>query len=78
METKDMSGVLFKNDKKQKESHPDYKGSAKIGGREVWIAAWVKTSKNGVKFFSLAFNEKGATGSQDTGSDVDTDGGMPF
>jgi len=32
MEKKDNSGVLFKNDKKESEKHPDYKGNITVGG----------------------------------------------
>ena len=57
-EQKDMSGSLFKNDRKTTENHPDYNGSVKINGQEMWISAWLKESNNGVKFMSLAFNPK--------------------
>ncbi len=30
MEKKDNSGVLFKNDKKESEKHPDYKGNITV------------------------------------------------
>jgi hypothetical protein len=52
-----MSGVLFKNERKTKETHPGYQGSCEIDGVEMWISAWVKEGKNG-KFFSLAFKPK--------------------
>ena len=32
MEKKDNSGVLFKNDKKESEKHPDYKGNITVDG----------------------------------------------
>ena len=57
MEKKDMSGALFKNDRKEKETQPDYRGDAKINGQEYWISAWVKEGKAG-KFFSLALTPK--------------------
>ncbi len=54
----DNSAVLFKNDRKEKESHPDYNGNAEVGGVEYWLNAWVKESKTGKKFFSLSFTPK--------------------
>jgi Protein of unknown function (DUF1194) len=38
-----VSGALFKNDKKEKPSHPDYRGDAMIKGRKFWVSAWIKT-----------------------------------
>lgn len=52
-----MSGVLFKNDRATKDTHPGYTGSCEIDGTEYWISAWVKSGKKG-KFFSLAFKAK--------------------
>jgi len=58
MEQKDNSGALFVNDKKEKETHPDRKGSAVIDGVEYWVSGWLNESKNGVKYLGLAFNKK--------------------
>jgi uncharacterized protein (DUF736 family) len=57
-EQRDNSGSLFKNDKKEKETHPDYKGSCMVGGVEMWMSAWVKTGANGTKFMSFSFQPK--------------------
>ena len=57
MEQKDNSGVLFKNDKKDKDSHPDYKGNITVDGKNYWLSAWIKTGKNG-RFMGLAVNPK--------------------
>lgn len=51
-------GALFKNDRKQSENHPDYRGSINVGGTDMWISAWLKTSKNGQKFMSLSVSPK--------------------
>ena len=50
-------GALFKNDRKEKDSHPDYTGNINVGGEEFWLSAWVK-EKNGDKFFSMALKPK--------------------
>ena len=54
------TGALFKNDKKETEKHPDYKGSVNVGGTEYWLSAWIKTSKQGAKFMSLSVKAKDA------------------
>lgn len=55
-----LTGALFKNDRKDTENHPDYRGECEVAGTEYWLSAWVKTSKAGRKYFSLSFREKGA------------------
>jgi hypothetical protein len=57
---KDNTGVLFKNDKKLNDNHPDYKGSITVNGVEYWISSWIKQGKNG-KFMGLAVTPKEAT-----------------
>jgi hypothetical protein len=57
-EPRDNSGALFLNDRREKETHPNAKGSAIIGGVEFWVSAWTKTDRNGAKFQSLSFELK--------------------
>jgi uncharacterized protein (DUF736 family) len=58
------SGVLFRNDRKQSENSPDYSGALNVGGTEFQLSGWIKTSKNGTKFMSLAIREPSATTSK--------------
>jgi len=55
-EQKPGQGVLFKNDRKEKDTHPDYTGTINIGGNEWRLSAWIKTGQKG-KFMSLAASE---------------------
>jgi len=54
---RDNSGILFKNDNKKSDNHPDYKGDALVGGVSFFIAAWIKEGARG-KFLSISFTEK--------------------
>jgi len=54
-EQRDNSGVLFKNERREKESQPNATGTALIGGVLYKISAWTKTSSKGEKFQSLSF-----------------------
>jgi len=52
------SGALFKNDRKETERHPDYKGSVNVDGVEYWVNSWLNESKSGTKFLSLKLTPK--------------------
>lgn len=85
-------GALFKNDDKQSDSHPDYKGSIDVDGDEFWLSAWIKTSKAGKKYMSLSIKPKeertererggghGRSAPQPASSEFQDDeiGGIPF
>ena len=43
--------TLNKNDRKEKETHPDYKGKLNVNGVDYWIDGWIKEGANG-KFIS--------------------------
>jgi uncharacterized protein (DUF736 family) len=58
-------GAIFKNDDKQQDNHPDYKGSINVNGVDMWVSGWLKTSeKTGNKFMSLSVKEKEAKAPQ--------------
>lgn len=51
-------GALFRNDDKQSETHPDYKGKLNVDGVEFFLDAWLKTAASGVKFMSVSVKRK--------------------
>ena len=58
-------GVLFKNDRKETEKHPDYTGSINVAGHDYWLSAWIKKGKRG-KFMSLSIKIKDGKPSPNT------------
>ena len=58
-EIRELSGSLFKNEKKTEEKHPQMQGSCLIDGVEYWISAWTKDAPLG-RWQSLAFKRKDA------------------
>lgn len=57
-EVKDGEGSLFKNDKKAKETDPDYNGSARLDGTDYSINGWKKAAKSGVNYLKLSLRPK--------------------
>lgn len=43
------SGFMGKNDRKEKDSHPDIKGSINIEGKEYWLSGWKNSKGYGLK-----------------------------
>lgn len=49
-------GVLFNNDRKESDSHPDMTGSININGVEHWFSGWWKDGSKG-EFLSLSIGK---------------------
>jgi len=86
-EMKPETGSLFKNDKREKDTHANARGSALIGGVEYWVDAWTNTTNSGDKYQSLKFKRKdqqngngGGMGSrpQPSAYENDLDDDVPF
>ena len=56
-EPKDLTGTFRRNERKEKETHPDFTGTARINGVDYWISGWTKQNERG-KYMSLAFKPK--------------------
>ena len=51
--------TLNRNDRKQQDNHPDYKGSINVDGVDYWLDGWIKDGANG-KFISGSIKPKEA------------------
>ena len=85
-EAKPGSFSLFKNDRKEKDTHPDYKGDGKdLDGNPVWVLAWLKDGSKG-KFMSCTLELKKQQSAAPTRQAppprkalaLDDDGAIPF
>lgn len=63
-EIKEGQGSMFVNDKKGVENRPDWNGSIKVNGVEMWCSAWKKCTKDGKPWLSLSVKPKEARGEQ--------------
>lgn len=54
-EMRELSGSLFINEKKEKETHPDVQGTCLIEGKRFYMSGWKKQTSQGVEWTSLSF-----------------------
>jgi hypothetical protein len=57
---KDLTGTLFKNEKRQKDSDPQYNGTVFIGGEPYWINLWRNTKEDGRHWLAVKLKPKQA------------------
>lgn len=51
-------GAIWKNDKKEKDTHPDFTGSLNVDGVEYWVSAWRRKEGAAPKAPALSFTVK--------------------
>ena len=55
-------GALFENDRKEKDTQPDYRGSINVEGKDYWLSMWDKVAKSGQAYYSLSVQPKVESG----------------
>jgi hypothetical protein len=72
-----MTGIISRNDRKEKDTHADIKGKCEIDGTEYYIDGWQKQRKDGSgSFYSLSF--KRVDGANVPASSVANSEDIPF
>jgi hypothetical protein len=51
-------GAIWKNEKKERDTHPDFTGSLNVNGVEYWVSAWKRKEDAGPKAPALSFSVK--------------------
>ena len=69
-------GQVWRNDKKETATHPDFKGSVNVEGVEYWVSAWKRKPDANSKAPALSFSlqKKEAEGGSQ-GGDTGASGG---
>ena len=73
-------GSIWKNDRKEKDTHPDFTGSLNVDGVEYWVSAWKRKPDASPKAPALSFSVKpkdeSAREAQDRASHAQPQGGI--
>ena len=51
-------GAIWRNEKKEKDTHPDFTGSLDVDGVQYWVSAWKRKEDAGPKSPALSFSVK--------------------
>ena len=53
-----MRGALWKNEKREKDTHPQLQGQAEVDGVEYWVSGWTSKEGGNKPLVSLSFKRK--------------------
>ncbi len=51
-------GAIWRNEKKERDSHPDFTGKLNVDGVEYWVSAWKRKEDAPAKSPALSFSIK--------------------
>ncbi len=51
-------GAIWKNAKKERDTHPDFTGELDVGGTKYWVSAWKRREDASPKAPALSFSIK--------------------
>lgn len=72
-------GILSKNNRKEKDAHPDITGQINVEGAEFILSGWLKERKDGSgKFYSLSIKRKEGQAPSKPSAPAAIDSDLPF
>jgi len=74
---KNNRGAIWKNEKKETKTHPDFTGSLIVEGVEYWVSAWKRDADAPEKAPALSFSIKKKEAKQDAHSEAKSNGYAP-
>jgi hypothetical protein len=77
-ETKNNSGSMFKNTRKERETHADMSGEIMVDGKLYWLNGWRKIDKNGNPWYSVSVRDKSAKPQESKTQSTAVDDDIPF
>jgi hypothetical protein len=60
-EKRDMTGSMFKNDRKEQDTHADWRGEIRIEGKDYWVSSWENVTRDGKPWLKLTAKAKDGT-----------------
>jgi hypothetical protein len=65
---RELTGIISKNERKLKDTHPEYTGNATVGGIDYFVDGWINQRKDGSgSFLKLKFKAKDKQSNGDGG-----------
>lgn len=72
-------GIIAKNNRKEKDTHPDITGQINVEGADFVLSGWLKERKDGSgKFYSLSIKRKEAQAPSNPSAPAAIDSDLPF
>jgi len=78
METQNNSGAIFRNEKKDKPTAPDYTGSARINEQEYKVSGWINKSRDGKNYLRILFSIRELNNLSKELNTINTQDDLPF
>lgn len=76
-------GSIWKNEDRKSDAHPQFKGSAEVGGVEYWVSGWLRKPDANPKAPAMSFSftpkeVQNTAPAPAASNDFDTDESIPF